>query len=114
MTEKKSILEILETDTDTAHKLRNLKGYVGWKLLAEILIKNEVEPLSDRLRNFDYKTIEERNRDKDKLDNLETLLNAPSFYIEALTTDPDKKEPTTDPYASTIEQAQEVAHPTAH
>lgn len=105
---KKSILEILETDSDAAHKLRLLAKYEGWRMLVEILTLNEINPLADRLRNHEYSSIEERNREKDKLDNLEMLLNAPSLYIAAL----DKKEEpriNPDPYASDIEEARRIA-----
>lgn len=106
---KKSVLEILETDTEAAHKLRLLSKYEGWRLLVEILIKNEAEPLAADLRTKEYKTIEERNRDKDKLDNLEKLLNAPMVYVEILAKAESTAPATMDPYAQDIVEARKIA-----
>lgn len=105
---KKSILEILETDTAAAHKLKLLMRYEGWKLLVDILTKNELDPLADDLRTKEYETIEKRNRDKDKLNNLEKVLNAPSFYASALAESPDGAPPSPDPYAQNIKEAEEI------
>lgn len=106
---KKSVLEILETDSEAAHKLRLLSKYEGWKMLVEILIKNEVEPLADKLRSGEYKTIEDRNRDRDKLNNLETLLNAPMNYVGILSGEIKIEQPPMDPYAQNIEEAKKIS-----
>jgi len=108
---KKSILEILETDTDAARKLRLLKKYDGWILLTEILNLNELIPLKEKLEEGEYETIEARNRDKDKLAQLKLLLNSPDFYITALEKDPNAAPPRLDPYPQTVEEVQEMNDP---
>lgn len=114
MANRKSILEIIETDTDAARKLRLLTKYDGWILLTEILQLNEVIPLKEKLEDGEYDTIEERNRDKDKLAQLKLILTSPEFYIAALDRDPNSAPPPLDPYAQNIEEAKEVASPNDH
>lgn len=105
------MIDNLETSEELAHKMKLLKNYPNFKLLQDILIRNEVEPLADRLRTYKgYKTIEERNVDVEKLENLEKIINAPEFYAESMMPG-DKSPPPLDPYAQDIDQAREVADP---
>ena len=94
----KSILAKLGSDDDLISRLKLLKQYDGWRLLAEWIELNDIAKLKKDLEEKEYETIHDRNRDKDRLKVLRDVLNLPDDCIAKLSAPPDGGVPESDPY----------------
>ena len=61
--------------------MKGLIGSPGWKLFIEEIENSDVKRLTERLLKGEYETIEDRNRDKDKLEFFKTLEELPEMII---------------------------------
>ncbi len=82
--------------------LNSLRKYNGWKFFKKIINEVYASQIRKTLSEGEYDTIEERNRDKDQLNNFMQVMNMPENIIRELSDWPDKKE--YDPYAKTREE----------
>ena len=83
-------------------KLQNLEKSQGWKVLKEIIELNDLESLREKLLTGEYKTIEERNRDKDKFEIFRNLFDYPENYVTLLSD--QESDINADPYFTSQEE----------
>jgi len=92
------MINVLEENEAAYNDLQNLMKHKGWLFLVTIIEQKEIIPLFEKLSTYSYRTIEERNRDVDRLSFMKQLLNAPNIYSESLKLKEEAKKIELDPY----------------
>ena len=66
---------------EIVNDMNDLLNSRGWKTLS-IFLEKDMNGLKEILTTKEYRTLEERNRDKDKLENLRKLYSFPKHLIK--------------------------------
>ncbi len=97
------ILQNLKNAVELREKLTILNNSDNWKLVCELLEKNDIEYLKSLLLTKEYQTLEDRNRDKDRLKIYQSLINLPDYYLKILQQEETEiKNP--DPYFDKVDE----------
>jgi len=88
----------LEEQTANISRLEELKGSVGWKLIAEVLEENIEHFSKELLIGVNGETLEDVRVKRKQLNGLKKLLNAPDNMIKMWTPQEAHEEDNPDPY----------------
>lgn len=83
--------------------LEELKLTRGWHII-EAFMENDIKAIEQSLILGEYDTIENRNRDKDRVEGLKKLRDFPDFHISILRSQKEAVE--FDPYCKTRKEVE--------